>query len=214
MTQYIAIDYISYHKPTYIGSILCILIFATFISMMYLALSYETYNRQNKCEPQFYYGQACRNMITDKLLLNPKFVDAKTQFYKDLNNYDVATQKNKGATETIKESKELIHDLSGPAIEKAMDENKDFIRKNEEEINGMSSILQLISLKYLGNVKNIITHASDLPQSVQYQLETIPQELDNLKLLVKATLVDPMYAKYSAPLQKLYQSLREIPDAS
>jgi len=178
--------------------------------MMYLALSYETYNRQNKCDPQFYYGQACRNMMSDKLLLNPKFVDAKTKFYKDLNDYDVVTQKNKGATE----SKELIHDLSGPAIEKAMDENKDFIRKNEEEINGMSSILQLISLKYLGNVKNIITHASDIPQTVQSQLETIPQELDNLKILVKATLVDPMYAKYSAPLQKLYQSLREIPDAS
>ena len=180
--------------------------------MMYLALSYETYNRQNKCEPQFYYGQACRNMMSDKLLLNPKFVDAKTKFYKDMDTYDPVTQKNKGAIETIKESKELIHDLSGPAIEKVMEENKDFIRQNEEDINGMTSILQLISLKYLGNVKNVITNATDLPKTVLSQLETIPQELDNLKILVKATLIDPTYAKYSAPLQKLYQSLREIPD--
>lgn len=202
----------SYHKPTYIASIICIIMFVVFIIMMYLALSYETYNRQNKCEPQFYYGQACRNMMSDKLLLNPKFVDAKTKFYKDMNTYDSITQINKGAKETIKESKELINDLSGPAIEKVMEENKDFIRQNEDDINGMTSILQLISLKYLGNVKNVITNATDLPQTVLSQLETIPQELDNLKILVKATLIDPTYVKYSAPLQKLYQSLREIPD--
>ena len=76
-----------------------------------------------------------------------------------------------------------------------MEENKDFIRQNEDDINGMTSILQLISLKYLGNVKNVITNATDLPQTVLSQLETIPQELDNLKILVKATLIDGSVVK-------------------
>lgn len=214
MTRYIPIDYLTYHKPIYIASIICILMFVTIITMMYLALSYETLNRQNTCDPMFYYGQACRNMISDKLLLNPTFVAAKSQFYDALNTYDPATQLNTGSRATIKQSSQLIQDLSGPAIEMAMQENQDFVKKNVEEINGMTSILQLISLKYLGNLKQIITHASNLPQAVQSQLEYIPQQVDNLKILVKASLIDPMYAKYSAPLQKLYQSLSQIPNTS
>ena len=91
-----------------------------------------------------------------------------------------------------------------------MKENEEFIQNNEEQISTMTSLLQLLSLKYLGNVQKTIQVTDNLPSVVQEQLISIPNELDNLRILVKNSLVDPVYAKYTAPLTKLYQSLMEI----
>ena len=54
----------------------------------------------------------------------------------------------------------------------------------------------------------------DLPPGVQDQLSNIPNELENLRTLVKESLVDPVYTRYSAPLNKLYRSLSEIKEPS
>ena len=211
MPKFIPLFYESYNKSIYIAAILCILLFITFLIMSYLALKYETYNNQNKCDPMFYYGQSCRNLISNQILLNPDIVDSKSNFYKKLNNYNPTTQQFTGAEQTIHDSRQMLENVSMPALENAMENNKEFIRINENEINSMSSLLQNISLKYLGNVQNIIHHASNLPTSVQSQLQNIPTEIENLKKMVKKSLIDPAYAKYSAPLNKLYQSLTDVP---
>jgi len=49
-----------------------------------------------------------------------------------------------------------------------------------------------------------------LPPSVQSQLKDIPNELQNLRDLVKESLVDPLYTRYSAPLKKLYNYLTDV----
>lgn len=214
MAQYIPLYYHSYNQPTSVAAILCILLFVICLSMSYLALKYETLNRQGVCNPMFYYGQACRNLMSRQILLNPELVDAKNQFYNNLDQYNPDTQQYSGAKPTITNSEQIIQGISHPALERTMESNNEFIRQNENEINGMSSLLQLISLKYLGNVNNIIQSATNLPTTVQEQLQSIPTELENLKNLVKTSLIDPTYAKYSAPLQKLYKSLTDIPDNS
>jgi len=78
----------------------------------------------------------------------------------------------------------------------------------------MTSLLQLLSLKYLGNVQTTLEESKQLPKTVQDQIAQFPEELNNLRILVKNSLVDPVYAKYSAPLRKLYESLQSIPEPS
>lgn len=214
MSSYIPVNYLSYHKITYITAWGCVLIFAIFLSMMYLALQYETLNKQNKCNPMYYYGSACRNMISDKLLLNPSFSNAQRKFYQDLETYHPSTQQSTGAKPTIKESEKLINRIGKNAIETTLDENKEFVEKNADELNSMTSLLQLLSLKYLGNVQTTLEESKHLPKSVQTQIAQFPEELNNLRILVKNSLVDPVYAKYSAPLRKLYESLQSIPEPS
>ena len=58
MAQYIPLYYHSYNQPTSVAAILCILLFAICLSMSYLALKYETLNRQGVCNPMFYYGES------------------------------------------------------------------------------------------------------------------------------------------------------------
>ncbi len=214
MSSYIPVNYLTYHHITYITAWGCVLIFVVFLSMMYLALQYETLNKQNKCNPMYYYGTACRNLISDKLLLNPSFSNAQQKFYKDLDTYNPSTQQSTGAKPTIKESEVLINKLSGNAIETTLQENKEFVEKNAEELNSMTSLLQLLSLKYLGNVQTTLEESKDLPKNVQDQISQFPNELNNLRILVKNSLVDPVYAKYTAPLRKLYESLQSIPEPS
>jgi hypothetical protein len=160
----------------------------------------------------FYYGQSCRNLVSTQLLSNPDIIKSKANFYKKLNDYNPATNQYTGSEQILNHSRELIENVTHPAIETVAENNKEFIRQNENEINSMTSLLQLISLKYLGNVKAIIQYATDIPATVQSQLQNIPGDIDNLKIIVKKALIDPAYMKYSEPLRKLYQSLSDIPD--
>ena len=210
MTKYIALNYFSYHTPTYVASLGCVILFSIFLAMMYLGLKYEILNKQNKCNPQFYYGKPCNNLISEKLLLNPEFSEAKKTFYDSLSSYHPKSQISTGAVETIEKSDYLINEVSGPFIETSMEENQDFLDTNTNEINTATSLLQLLSLKYLGNLQDLFENVKSIPENIQQQLNKIPNELQNLRILVKNSLVDPTYTKYSAPLNKLYQSLSEI----
>ena len=208
--HYIPLSYFSYHRPYYVGSWLILILFSVFIAMMYLALDYEVSKVNDVCKPQYYYGKPCYNEISKHLLLNPEFVSKKDQFYTELDKFVPETQSFKGAKQTVQNAKTLVEDVSEPAIKRRMKENEEFIQNNEEQISTMTSLLQLLSLKYLGNVQKTIQVTDTLPAVVQEQLISIPNELDNLRILVKNSLVDPVYAKYTAPLTKLYQSLMEI----
>ena len=208
--HYIPLSYFSYHKSYYVASWFILILFSIFIAMMYLALDYEISKKQEICKPQYYYGKPCYNEISNHLLLNQEFVSKKTQFYNELDKYVPEIRNYQGAKQTVKNAKTLVDDVSGPAIKRRMEENAEFIEDNEEQISTMTSLLQLLSLKYLGNVQETIQKTNNLPTVVQDQLISIPNELDNLRILVKSSLVDPIYAKYTAPLTKLYQSLMDI----
>ena len=64
------------------------------------------------------------------------------------------------------------------------------------------------------DTKDTIEENKDLSHGLQDQLSNIPNELENLRILVKESLVDPVYTRYSAPLNKLYRSLSEIKEPS
>lgn len=212
--KYLPLSYFSYHLPYYVASWLVVILFATFISMMYLAMKYEVYNKQHVCDPMYYYGKPCYNYISERLLTNSEFSNARNTFYNNLDTYEPETASFKGAKQTVIDAERIIEKSSKPAIERAMEQDNEFIEENTSQINNMTSILQLLSLKYLGNLQDTIEETKDLPPGVQDQLSNIPNELENLRILVKESLVDPVYTRYSAPLNKLYRSLSEIKEPS
>lgn len=212
--KYLPLSYFSYHLPYYVASWLVVILFATFISMMYLAMKYEVYNKQHVCDPMYYYGKPCYNYISERLLTNSQFSNARNTFYNNLDTYEPETASFKGAKQTVIDAERIIEKSSKPAIERAMEQDNEFIEENTSQINNMTSILQLLSLKYLGNLQDTIEENKDLPHGVQDQLSNIPNELENLRILVKESLVDPVYTRYSAPLNKLYRSLSEIKEPS
>ena len=212
--KYLPLSYFSYHLPYYVASWLVVILFATFISMMYLAMKYEVYNKQHVCDPMYYYGKPCYNYISERLLTNSQFSNARNTFYNNLDTYEPETASFKGAKQTVIDAERIIEKSSKPAIERAMEQDNEFIEENTSQINNMTSILQLLSLKYLGNLQETIEETKDLPSGVQDQLSNIPNELENLRILVKESLVDPVYTRYSAPLNKLYRSLSEIKEPS
>lgn len=212
--KYLPLSYFSYHLPYYVASWLVVILFATFISMMYLAMKYEVYNKQHVCDPMYYYGKPCYNYISERLLTNSQFSNARNTFYNNLDTYEPETASFKGAKQTVIDAERIIEKSSKPAIERAMEQDNEFIEENTSQINNMTSILQLLSLKYLGNLQDTIEETKDLPPGVQDQLSNIPNELENLRTLVKESLVDPVYTRYSAPLNKLYRSLSEIKEPS
>lgn len=212
--KYLPLSYFSYHLPYYVASWLVVILFATFISMMYLAMKYEIYNKQHVCDPMYYYGKPCYNYISERLLTNSAFSDARNTFYNNLDTYEPETAQFKGAKQTTINAKQIIEKSSKPAIERAMEKDKEFIEENTSQINNMTSILQVLSLKYLGNLQETIEETKDLPDGVQDQLTNIPNEIEDLRILVKESLVDPVYTRYSAPLNKLYRSLSEIKEPS
>ena len=149
-------------------------------------------------------------MMANMMLNNSDFTYSKQNFYQSLDKYDPQTGQFTGAKKTIQDAEQTINDSSEPAIQKIMQKNEDFIKNNNAEISNMTSLLQLLSLKYLGNVEENIEHTKGLAPSVQAQLKDIPNELQNLRDLVKESLVDPLYTRYSAPLKKLYNYLTDV----
>ena len=107
---YVPITYYSFHLPFFVASWLIIALFATFIAMMYLAFKYEVYNKQNICDPMFYYGKPCNNMMANMMLNNSDFAYSKQNFYQSLDKYDPQTGQFTGAKKTIQDAEQTIND--------------------------------------------------------------------------------------------------------
>lgn len=204
--KYIPIDYFSYNTPDYYAAIFTLILFGIFFSILYTILKYEKYNRQDICDPMFYYGKPCLNERTKQILFNPKFLERKKEYYDSVAKYNKLTRKYDGVRPRTAADKELI-DNAEDEIDNNLKSNQDFGELNVDEIQKLTTITQLIASKYLGNMKTFFENA---PSELIDGVRDLPQQLGELKEQIQSSIVNPVFSSYTAPLQKLYKSLMEI----
>lgn len=207
--KYIPINYFTYNKPYYFATTIIMIMFSIIYIMLYLVFKYEYLNRVEVCDPMFYYGRACRNEYSNILLFNEKFLTFKKNFYEIVSKFDPKTKETKGVRENTVKNKQLIED-SEEKIDDNMQSNEEFSKSTIDEINNMSTVAKLISSKYLGNLQEIFGNVQDAPKYLLNNLQQLSIDLGQLKNHVRNSIVDPAFAKYTAPLNKLYKYLTHI----
>jgi len=204
--KYIPIDYFTYNRSDYYGAVIILVLFGLFYVIMYLVFKYESYNRQGICDPMFYYGEACRNTQSRQMLLNPKFLTMKQAYYNRVAEYNKKTGKYEGVRQRTAEGKEMVNEADNN-IQDNLDSNTQFGKENIDELTKLSSITQLIASKYLGNIGSLL---KDAPQEVLDTIQGLPEQIGELKNQIQGSIINPAFASYTAPLQKLYRSLTDI----
>ena len=204
--NYIPIDYFSYNMPDYYAAVFTLVLFGIFFIILYLIFKYETYERQEICDPMFYYGKSCGKIRSKQILFSPKFMERKKEYYDSVAKYNKNTGKYEGVRERTAVDKQEV-DNAEANIQDNLDSNTAFGKTSVDEIQKMSTISQLIASKYLGNLKSLLENA---PSEIVDGLRELPQQLGELKQQIQESIVTPAFASYTAPLQKLYKSLTEI----
>jgi hypothetical protein len=208
MTQYkyIPVDYFTYNSPDYVAALITLILFFIFFVVLYWVFKYENYNRRGLCDPMFYYGEACRNTQSRQILLDPKFLTMKQSYYNRVAKYNEETRKYEGVRERTAVDKDIVGQAQ-TNMQDNLDSNVAFGKENIDELNQISSVAQLIASKYLGNIGSLLKNA---PSELLKNMREMPEQIGELKNLIQATIVDPMFASQTAPLQKLYRALTEI----
>lgn len=207
--KYIPIDYFTYNRPYYFATTIIIIMFSIIYIMLYLVFKYEYLNRVEVCDPMFYYGRACRNEYSNILLFNDKFLTFKKNFYDIVSNFDPKTKETKGARENMRKNKKIVEE-SEETINNNLESNEEFNKSTIEEIDNMTTVVKLITSKYLGNLQELFGNVQDAPQYLLNNLQQLSIDLGQLKIHVQESIVDTAFAKYTAPLQKLYKYLTHI----
>lgn len=211
--SYIPINYFTYNRPEYFGATLILLLFSIFYVMLYLAFKYEHYNRQEYCDPMFYYGKPCNNEYSKILLFNENFLAFKKKYYDLVSKYDEQTNKTTGIRENTEQNKDNIEE-DEKAIKDNLESNEEFGKNTIDEIQKITSISNLITTKYLGNIQEVLSDVQNVPKYVLDNLQILSLELGNLKNDIQKTIVNPTFKKYTAPLEKLYKSLTIIDETT
>lgn len=207
--QYIPIDYFTYNRPEYVAAFLVLSLFLLFYVVLYMIFQYEYWNRIGYCHPMYYYGQACRNQYSNILLKDPQFLQLKKAYYDKIASFNNETKKYQGLRPDIKENDEKLVQ-SKNAIDTVIEENDDFVSSTLEEIKKLTTITHLITTKYLGNLEELLRNVKKAPVHVVEALRGLPEHLAILQTEIQRTTVNPLFAPYTAPLEKLYRSLTEI----
>ena len=207
--QYIPIDYFTYNRPEYVAAFLILSLFLVFYVVLYTMFQYEYWNRKGYCHPMYYYSQACRNQYSNILLKDPQFLQLKKAYYDKIASFNKEEKKYQGMRKDIKENDETLAQ-SKRAIDDVMAENDDFVSSTVEEIKKLTEITRLITTKYLGNLEELLKNVKKAPVHVVEALRGLPEHLAILQTEIQRTTVNPLFAPYTAPLEKLYRSLTEI----
>ena len=192
MPSYRPINYFSYNNPSYYACSISLTLFFIFFVILFRVFNYELLNAKNVCYPTYYYGQACSNNISDTLQLDTDFVSSKEEYYNKVKQYKQSLTRD-GAKINIANNE----------IETNMKSNDNFAETSIQQIQDATSFIQELSSKYLGNLQQFLKNTSNESQ----ELSTY---LTNLQSQINQTIVQPTFAKYTDPLQKLYQSLSTI----
>lgn len=208
MTQYkyIPINYFTYNSPDYVAALITLILFFIFFAILYMVFKYEIYNRRGVCDPMFYYGEACRNTQSRQILLDPTFLTMKQSYYDRVAKYNTETRKNEGVRERTAVDKKTL-DQAQTNIQDNLDSNVAFGKENIDELKQISSVAQLIASKYLGNIGSLLKNA---PSELLENMRELPEQIGELKKIIQATIINPVFASQTAPLQKLYRALTEI----
>ena len=182
---------------------LAILIFVIFIfgiSILYVILQYELFNRQSYCDPRFYYGKACNTVISKSILMDPTFLKKKKEFYDSANKVTADLVKD---SKTIDEDKSTINganELSSPK----------FIEESAKDVDSITKQLDVIKTGYLGNPNVKLKESiSQLNDSFLKQLKGLPEELEKIKDMFTDGVILPSSARLIDALQKLHKSVND-----
>ncbi len=204
--NYISIDYFSYNIPDYYAAIVTLILFMIFFTILYTILKYEKNNRQDICDPMFYYGKSCGNVMSKQLLMNPKFLEGKKSYYESVAKFNEEKKQYDGVRYRTAQNKNQI-DNAEEDINNNLNSNTEFGEINIDEIQKLTTITQLVASKYLGNMKSFFENA---PSEIIDGVHDLPQRLGELKQQIQSSIVNPVLSSYTAPLQKLYKSLMVI----
>lgn len=188
------ITYYTYNLPQYYACVVALILFLAFFICTFRIFIYEVLNARNICEPTYYYGQACNNLISDTVQSDKSFSQAKQAFYTQADLYAAANTTGSGQVSSA--------DID---ITENIEDNNSFTQETIKQITDITNLIKGLTQKYLGNMKKMVDTSSGA-------LQEIPRYLTELQNAIQTTTSNSMLSKYTAPLEKLYQSLSDMND--
>ena len=90
-------------------------------------------------------------------------MEFKKKYYDLVSKYDEKTHSYKGVRENTEENKENVKE-GEEMIEDNLESNEQFGKTTIDEIKKITSISNLITTKYLGNIQEILSDVKNSPQ--------------------------------------------------
>jgi len=133
----------------------------------------------------------------------------KKMYYDVVSKYNDTSGKYEGVRESLQKNKDKISNAD-KNIDDNLKRNKEFNKTSIEEIEKITTISNLITSKYLGNLEDILRNIHSAPDYVLESIKGMPEHLAQLRIQIKDSIVNPLFKQYTSPLQKLYRSLTEL----
>lgn len=199
MVRYVPLYYNTYNLPYIYAATMAIVIFLLMYMVLSSVLIYEFNNKKNLCDPMYYYGKGCRNFVVNTITQDPNFLAQKNMFY--------STKENVHNRIQIDEDNITGIDSSNTTF---FANNETFSKNVVKQVQELTDVLKTMSVKYLGNLQKAITYNPDANSQFRVEQAKIPPILISLQNTINKTIMDPTYARYGEPLEKLYKSLANI----
>ena len=199
--RFIPLYYTTYNKREIVLCILITLCFITFISISTMAMRYELFNKQNYCDPTFYYGNACRNVISKTILSNPRFIKSRKNFYDNVNNI-INSKMNSDESDILKANVE-------------MDKNEiltsdEYIDESTKKISDITDVLTQIKTQSLGGFGSaLLKPIKSANDAISDKLKDLPNTLNQIKIMLDNGFIKPSTIHLYDALEKLYRATLE-----
>lgn len=198
--QSIPLYYKTYNARYVSLAIILIAIFVFGICVLYLILQYELFNRQAICDPKFYYGNACNNLINQSILMDPTFLKKKKEYYES--SIEINKDINKDSVEIKSDTSKINNSnkLSSP----------EFIEESTKKVDSITDQLNSIKASYLGNTNNKLKESiSQLNNSFLSEIKDLPVRLQEIQGMFTNGVILPSSTHLIDALQKLYKSAND-----
>jgi hypothetical protein len=133
-------------------------------------------------------------LISDTVQSDKSFSQVKQAFYTQADLYAAANTTGSGQVSSA--------DID---ITENIEDNNSFTQETIKQITDITNLIKGLTQKYLGNMKKMVDTSSGA-------LQEIPRYLTELQNAIQTTTSNSMLSKYTAPLEKLYQSLSDMND--
>jgi hypothetical protein len=196
----IPLYYKTYNSRYVSLAIILIAIFISGIGVLYTILQYELFNRQLYCDPRYYYGKACNNLIAETVLADPTFLKKKKAFYE--NSVKIEKEINKDDSEIESDTSKVnnANELSSP----------EFIEASAKKVDSITDQLNTIKTSYLGNPDNSLRQSiSQLNNSFLSELKDLPVQLQRIQDMFTNGIILPSSTHLINALQKLHKSVND-----
>jgi methyl-accepting chemotaxis protein len=133
-------------------------------------------------------------LISDTVQSDKSFSQVKQAFYTQADLYAAANTTGSGQVASA--------DID---ITENIEDNNSFTQETIKQITDITNLIKGLTQKYLGNMKKMVDTSSGA-------LQEIPRYLTELQNAIQTTTSNSLLSKYTAPLEKLYQSLSDMND--